>query len=190
MQLLAPAHHRPRGGGGRPDREPDHRPAAPAVRPRPARRHQPLRQQPGRLRHRGPRHLRHDARHPQRRLHSRSGIRGLDGPVPARRGHARQALRPAERADHDAPAVRRDPGDGRRRRGPGRQPQGDQAPRQRAPVAAHRPDGRADHRATASGTGGSVRRRRRHTGSSTTSSASLDRRPAGALSERNGGHCG
>ena len=166
-----PADHRPRGGGRRPDRQPDHGPAAPALGPRPALRHQPLRQQPRRLRHRRSRHLRHDARHPQRRLHSRSGIRGLHGPVPPRRGHARQALRPAQRADHDAPAVRRHPGHRRRRRGPGREPQGGQAPGQRAAGASTRARPSSRSPTTASATAGSVRRRRRHTASSTTSSA-------------------
>ena len=82
-----------------------------------------------------------------------------------------QALRPAQRADHDAPAVRRHPGHRGRRRGPGREPQGGQAPGQRAAGASTRARPSSRSPTTASVTAGSVRRRRRHTASSTTSSA-------------------
>ena len=44
----------------------------------------------------------------------------LDGPVPALRRRDGQALRPAARADHDAPAVRRHRRHGVRHRDPGR----------------------------------------------------------------------
>ena len=62
---------------------------------------------PGRLGRRRHGDLRHDAVHPQRRRHRRHGPGRLDGPVPALRRRQGQALRPAARADHDAPALRR-----------------------------------------------------------------------------------
>src|SRR6202035_1728471 len=61
-----PARHRGRRSGG----QPAVRAAAAAVRGGPAQRHQPLHQLAGRLRERGPGHLRHDAADPQRRQHA------------------------------------------------------------------------------------------------------------------------
>ena len=83
-------------------------------------RHLPLHQLARRLGRLRDGDLRHDAVHPQRRRHRRDGPGRLDGPVPALRRHQGQALRPAARAHHDAPAVRRHGRLGVRHQDPGR----------------------------------------------------------------------
>ena len=65
---------------------------------------------------------------------ARHGLRGEHGPVPAQRGHGGQAVRAAQRADHDAPAVGGDRRHHRRHRDPGGEP------------GVHQADHRADHR--------------------------------------------
>ena len=124
--------------------QPHLRPAPPAAeRGRRARR-LPLHQLARRLGDRGHGHLRHHAVRQLRRRHDLHGPGRLDGPVPALRGHAGQALRPAPLPDPHAPAVGPDAGRGRRHRHPRRADHLHQADHGRAHRLPHRPDGRAD----------------------------------------------
>ncbi|BAJ32716.1 putative transcriptional regulator [Kitasatospora setae KM-6054] len=138
---------RPPGGAaaGPPDRaarhpgrrrvgEPGVRAVAAALGGGPAHRHQPVHQQPGRFGHGGAGDLRHDAADPERRVDAGDGVRGQHGAVPADGGRAGQAVRAAERADHDAPAV----GGHRRHRVRHRDPGGE--------PGVHQARDRADHR--------------------------------------------
>src|SRR5579875_950735 len=97
--------HLPRPAGGRGHRQPDLRRAGAACRRGREARHQHLHQLPGRLGLRGHGHLRRHAVRAERHRHLRDGHGRVDGPVPADRGHARQAVRDAARADPDAPAL-------------------------------------------------------------------------------------
>ena len=102
-----------------------------------------LHQQPWRFGHFRHGHLRHHAVRAARRGHHLPGAGGVDGAVPAVRRGARQALRPAPRPDHDAPALRRRSGPGHRHRHPGRADGLHQAPAAGAHRPPHRPDGGA-----------------------------------------------
>ena len=137
------AHRLPRLRGPRPERQRDLRAAAAAVGRGPRGRHLPPHQQPGWLGRRRHGDLRHDELHPQRRRDRRHGARRLDGPVPALRRRQGQALRPAARADHDAPAVLRHGRLGLRHQDPGPAVAAHQAGAVRADRPAHRPDRRA-----------------------------------------------
>ena len=142
----ARAHHLPRHRGRRRHRQRHLRPAAAPGwrRSRPGR--LAVHQQPRRLGHRGHGHLRHDAVHRARRRHRLHGPRRLDGPVPAVLRRQGQALRPAARPHHDAPALGRLPGPGGRHRHPGRAADVRQAAHGRAHRLPHRADRRADLR--------------------------------------------
>ena len=113
-------------------------------------------------------HLRHDAVHEGRRRHGVHGTGGVDGAVPALRRRRRQALRPAPRPDHDAPAIWGHSGPGVRHRHPGRAHGVHQAAHGRAHRLPHRSDRWSRSRPTPSATGGSPPSRPRSTASSTT----------------------
>ena len=104
----------------------------------PRTRHQPVHQLAGRLGQRRPRDLRHHAADPERRVDPGDGVRREHGAVPADGGYGGQAVQPAARADHDAPAVGRDRWDRGRHRDPGGEPGVLQAAAARADGRAHR----------------------------------------------------
>ncbi len=118
-RLLQGPHRLPRQRDQRRRRQPRHRPA-PLPRGRGSREgHQPLHQLPGRLRHRRPRHLRHDAVRPPGRRDALHRTGGLHGGGAAGGGRPGQALRAAQLAGHDPPALGRLPGAGHGHRHPG-----------------------------------------------------------------------
>ena len=101
--------------------------------------HLPLHQLARRLGHRRPRHLRHDAVRQLRRVDRVPGPRGVDGPVPAVRRRARQALRPAALAASSCTSRRARCRARRRHRHPGRADHLPQAHDGRAHRLPHRP---------------------------------------------------
>ena len=106
--------------------------------------HLGLHQLARRLGHRRPGHLRHDAVRAVRRPHHLRRAGRIDGPVPALRRHAGQAVRPAPQPHPDAPAVRRHAGTGLGHRHPGRADHLPEAHAGRADRLPHRPAGGAD----------------------------------------------
>ena len=170
----------PRLRGARPERQRDLRPAAAALGGGPRGRHLPPHQLPGWLGRRRHGDLRHDELHPQRRRHRRHGPGRVDGPVPALRRHQGQALRPAARADHDAPAVLRHGRLGLRHQDPGAAVAAHQEGAARADRRAHRPDGRAGRAPTPTATAGSPPSRPWSTAWSTRSSRAPARPPTRA----------
>ena len=142
----ARAHHLPRLRGRGRQRQRDLRAAAAARGGRPRQGHLAVHQLARRLgvgRHGD---LRHHAVRQERRRDGVDGPGRLDGAVPALRRPPGQALRPAARADHDAPAVRWPRRHRLRHPDPGRADALHQEEDGRADRPAHRPDGR-DHRA-------------------------------------------
>ena len=170
----------PRLRGPRPERQRDLRPAAAALGRGPRGRHLPAHQQPRWLRRRRHGDLRHDELHPQRRGHGRHGPGRLDGPVPALRRHQGQALRPAARADHDAPAVLRHGRLGLRHQDPGPAVAAHQEGAARPHRRAHRPARRAGRSPTPTATAGSPPTRRSSTAWSTRSSPTPAKPPTRA----------
>ena len=88
--------------------------------------------------------LRHDAVRPQRRRNRGDGTGRFDGAVPPEFRPARQALQPAARPDHDAPAVRRHRRYGLGHQDPGRADALHQEADGPVDLRADRPNGRAD----------------------------------------------
>ena len=140
------ADHLPRRRDRGSRREPDHRPA-PVPRLRgPGEGHQPVHQLARRHRDVRARDLRHDAVRPGARRHDLHRHGGVDGRRPAGRRRGGQALRPAERPDHDPPGLGRVP---RRRPGRADPDEGVGVPRPaqpRDPGEAHEPAAREGDR--------------------------------------------
>ena len=171
--LLAAArqpHRVPRSGDRRPRRQPDRRPAA-APRVGGARAGHPALHQLARRRHDRPvRHPRHDALRRARRRHDlrRSGGVGRGGA--ARRRHAGQAVRAAERPRADPPTARRRAGAVDRSRDPGRRGRRDADADGRHPPRGDRTARERSWSPTSTATTSCAASRRSPTASSTTSS--------------------
>ena len=122
-RLLQGPDHLPRRRDRGPRRQPDHRPAAVPRGRGPRARHQPVHQLARRRGHERPRHLRHDAVPAGAGQHDLHRHGRVDGVGAARGRRQGQALRAAERPDHDPPGLgglprqhpgRADPGQGGR----------------------------------------------------------------------------
>ena len=142
----ARAHHLPGRPGQRPDGQPGGRADAVPGEREPRQGHLPVHQLAGRLRQRRHVDLRHDAVHQARRVDAVHGHGGQHGLVPADGRRQGQALRAAQLARHDPPALGRRAGPGDRHRDPGPRDPQDARAAQPHLRRAHRPAAGEDPR--------------------------------------------